>query len=101
MANAIIQDPALLAAALEELDEEVELLVVRATTINATLDRMRQEQARQGVGLRADMAGRQERMNLNLTRARDAIDKKDLGRARKFRAAAESELEALERFLGR
>ena len=40
-------------------------------------------------------------MNANLTRARNAVDKNDAARAKKFRDAGEADLEALEKFLGR
>lgn len=95
------QERAQEAAALEQLDLEIDRLISRATTVNATLDRMQQQQARQGVGLRSDMAARQDQMNAHLTRARDAVGKNDAARAKKFRDAGEADLDALEKFLGR
>jgi serine/threonine-protein kinase len=89
------------AAVLERLDVELDQLIARAGAVNNSLDRLQQEQARQGLGLRSDMAARQTSMNSNLSRAREALDKHDAGRAQKFRDAAERDIEALEQFLGR
>jgi eukaryotic-like serine/threonine-protein kinase len=86
---------------LDRLDGELDQLIARAGAVNNSLDRLQQEQARQGLGLRSDMAARQTSMNSNLSRAREALEKHDAGRAQKFRDAAERDIEALETFLGR
>jgi eukaryotic-like serine/threonine-protein kinase len=86
---------------LDRLDGELDQLIARAGAVNNSLDRLQQEQARQGLGLRSDMAARQTSMNSNLSRAREALEKHDAGRAQKFRDAAERDIEALEQFLGR
>ena len=69
--------------------------------MNGSLDRMQQEQARMGVGLRGDMAARQQAMNTNLKRANEALNARDPARAQRSRDAAERDIEALEKFLGR
>jgi len=69
--------------------------------VNSGLDEMRREQARMGLGLRGDMAARQSTMNINLSRAQDAVTKGDAARAQRYRDAAEADLEVLEKFLGR
>ena len=69
--------------------------------MNGGLDEMRREQARMGLGLRGDMAARQSTMNINLSRAQDAVTKGDAPRAQRYRDAAEADLEVLEKFLGR
>lgn len=88
-------------ATLDRLESEVDQLEARAAAVNGSLDRMRDEQARMGVGLRGDMAARQQSMNTNLKRAEDALDARDAARAQRFRDAAERDIEALEKFLGR
>jgi serine/threonine-protein kinase len=88
-------------AALDRLESEMDQLDARAAAVNDSLDRMRQEQARMGVGLRGDMAARQQSMNTNLKRAEDAINARDAARAQRSRDAAERDIEALEKFLGR
>jgi hypothetical protein len=86
---------------LDQLEQDIDQLAARAGAVNNSLDRLQREQARQGSGLRGDMAARQENMKMNLSRAQEAIDKGDAPRARRFRALTESDVEALERFLGR
>ena len=69
--------------------------------MNSGLDHLQQDQARQGFGLRGDMVARQSSMNLNLSRAQQAVSARDAARAQRYRDAAEADLEALEKFLGR
>ena len=47
------------------------------------------------------MAARQQTMNTNITRAAEAVAQKNAARAQRFKALAEADVEALERFLGR
>jgi serine/threonine protein kinase len=89
------------AAALEELDHQLDQLSNRAASVNSGLDRLQQQQASSGYGLRGDMAGRQASMNLALAKAQDAVGRKDSARAKKYVDQAESDVEALEKFLGR
>jgi hypothetical protein len=98
---AIAEPPAQPAVDFDQLETEIDQLVARAAVVNRSLDTMQQQQARQGLSLRGDMAGRQTTMNLNLTRAQQAVQQQNAGRALKFKAMAEADLEALERFLGR
>jgi len=93
-----VRDPA---AALDQLEREVDQLTARVDAVNSDLDQMRREQARMGLGLRGDMAAKQSTMNINLSRAQDAVMKHDAVRAQRYRDAAEADLEALEKFLGR
>jgi uncharacterized protein YciI len=89
------------AAVVDQLEREVDLLTVRVDAVNNGLDHLQQEQARQGLGLRGDMAARQSSMNLNLSRAQQAVSARDAARAQRYRDAAEADVEALEKFLGR
>jgi eukaryotic-like serine/threonine-protein kinase len=93
-----VRDPV---ATLDQLEREVDQLTARVDAVNSGLDEMRREQARMGLGLRGDMAAKQSTMNINLSRAQDAIVKHDAARAQRYRDAAEADLEALEKFLGR
>ena len=86
---------------LDRLELEIDQLNARAAAVNNSLDRLQSEQARQGLGLRGDMAARQQSMKQNLARADEALGRGDVGRAQKYRDAAEADLEVLERFLGR
>jgi serine/threonine-protein kinase len=89
------------AAALDKLEVEVDQLAARASAVNSSLDRLQQQQARQGLGLRGDMVAHQESMRQNLAKAQDALERNDAARTARFRDAAERSVEALERFLGR
>jgi serine/threonine-protein kinase len=95
------QSPQDAGANLDQLEREVDQLTARADAVNSGLDEMRREQARMGLGLRGDMAAKQSTLNINLSRAQDAIVKHDAVRAQRYRDAAEADLEALEKFLGR
>jgi hypothetical protein len=86
---------------LEELEHEIDQLTVRAGALNRSLDRLQEEQARQGLGLRSDIASRHESMNLNLSKAQEAYRQSDAARATRYKRLAESDVEALERFLRR
>jgi hypothetical protein len=79
--------------ALDELEGEIDQLSVRAAAINSSLDRLQQEQARQGLGLRGDIVARQESMKLNLARARDAIENGDAARARRYKDQVERDVQ--------
>ena len=69
--------------------------------MNNGLDHLQREQARQGLGLRGDMAAKQSSMNINLSRAQTAVTNHDAVRAQRYRDALEADVEALEKFLGR
>ncbi len=85
----------------DELERELDQLVARAAAVNRSLDTLQQQQARQGLGLRGDIAARQQTMNTNLTRAQEALNQRNQARYQRFRAMADADVEALERFLGR
>jgi eukaryotic-like serine/threonine-protein kinase len=86
---------------LDLLETEIDQLLVRAGAVERGLDVFQQQQASQGLGLRGDMAARQESMKLNLSRAQQAMEQRDGVRAQRFKTLAERDVEALERFLGR
>jgi serine/threonine-protein kinase len=85
----------------DEVEHEVDMLSSRAAAVNSSLDRMQQQQAAAGYGLRGDMAGHQESMKFNLSRAQSALQHHDTERAKKYADLAENDVEALEKFLGR
>src|SRR5262245_42824574 len=85
----------------DQLETEIDQLFVRAGAVERGLNIFQQEQANQGLGLRGDMAARQESMKLNLSRVQQAMEQRDGVRAQRFKTLAERDVEALERFLGR
>jgi eukaryotic-like serine/threonine-protein kinase len=86
---------------MEQLQDDIDHLAARAASVNGSLDRLKQQQAAAGYGLRGDMAEHQESMKINLSRAQDAAEHNDLGKAKKYYDRTTSDLEALEGFLGR
>lgn len=95
------QEPVQDSVDLDELEQELDQLSIRAGSVNRGLDSLQQQQARQGLGLRGDMVARQQSMNLNLSRAQEAVAQRNAARAQRYKGLAESDVEALERFLGR
>jgi hypothetical protein len=85
----------------DALEDEIDQLAARVEAVNRSLDNLQREQARQGLGLRGDMAARQQAMNTNLNRAGDAVSQRNATRALRFKALLEGDVETLERFLGR
>jgi hypothetical protein len=88
------------AANLDELEHAVDQLSSRAGAVDASLERLQQQQANAGFGLRGDMAARQVSMKNNLAKAQSAIERGDAQRARKYMDLVQSDVEALEHFLG-
>jgi len=99
--NVNAPQPANDAASLDELEHQVDQLSNRAAAVNSSLDRLQQQQNAAGYGLRGDIAARQASMKNNLAKAQDAVGRGDTQRAKRYMDSAESDVEALENFLGR
>jgi serine/threonine protein kinase len=87
-------------AQLDEMEKTVDQLSNRAAAVNGGLDHLQQQQAASGYGLRSDMVERQASLKSNLYKAEEALQHRDLARAKKFVDLAEADAEVLERFLG-
>jgi serine/threonine-protein kinase len=87
--------------ALNDAREHLVMLGTRANAVRATLTRMKEQQARQGLGMRGDISASEQRMAVYLDDAQDAIKAGDSERAKKALATAERELDKLDGFLGR
>jgi len=88
------------ATSLDAAERDVDQLSNRAVAINSSLDRLQQQQSAAGYGLRGDIASRQASMKNNLAKAQSAVQSGDVQRAKKYMDLAQSDVEALERFLG-
>jgi eukaryotic-like serine/threonine-protein kinase len=86
---------------LEEIRDEIDHLAARGASVSGSLDRLKQQQASAGYGLRGDMAEREESMKINISRAQDAAEHSDAAKAKKYYDRATADLETLEKFLGR
>ncbi|MCU1257602.1 MAG: serine/threonine protein kinase [Bryobacterales bacterium] len=89
------------AAELSELRDRMMQISARTTSIEASLNKLQQEQAKQGLGLRGDMVAAQQRLNYQLNEADSNLKQGDHVNAKKRLDAAERELETIEKFLGR
>jgi eukaryotic-like serine/threonine-protein kinase len=88
------------AGALREARELLMMLGTRANSVRSSIDRLRQEQSRQGVGLRGDISTGVRRLEFYLDEAEGAIRSGEVARAKSSLSSAERELEKLENFLG-
>jgi serine/threonine protein kinase len=89
------------AAELSDLRDRLMQISARTTSIEASLTRLQQEQAKQGLGLRGDMAAAEQRLNYQLNEADSNLKQGDAAGAKKRLDGAERDLEAIEKFLGR
>jgi hypothetical protein len=88
-------------AALQASRERFIMMAARATAAGQSMANMEQAQARQGLGMRGDMAAARDSMEFLLSSAKDALDAGDLATAKRNMDLAERALEKLEGFLGR
>lgn len=88
-------------AALREARDHLMMLGTRANSARATLNTMKQAQARQGLGMRGDILTAEQRMENFLDDAQEAVRAGDPERAKKALASAEREIDRLDSFLGR
>jgi hypothetical protein len=84
----------------DEMETELDQLSNRAASVNSSLDRLQQQQAASGFGLRGDMVAKQASMKNNLSKAEDAMQRHDTARAKKYLDLTDRDVEALEKFLG-
>ena len=85
---------------LEKLREEGSLLSIRVGTVKSSLDGLRKAQARTGLGLRADMAASEQRMDYLMNQADAALQRGDAAATQRNLDLAEKEVSKLEKFLG-
>ena len=89
------------AAEIRDLQQQYDLLAVRAGTVKNGLGSLKQQMARQGLGLRGDIVATEGRMDLQMRRAQDSIRNGDTDQARESLQLAERAVESIEKFLGR
>jgi hypothetical protein len=76
------------------------LLSTRVGATRQTIDSIRKQQARSGLGLRADITAGVQRMDFYLDETETALKKGDAAVAKKALSSAEREVSNLEKFLG-
>ncbi len=97
----VVQPPGPSQEDIEKESDELTKTRARADGVYASLNRLRQQQAADGLELRQDMASAASRLGSYLQTADRALQSNNLDSARKNRERAEHELNTLETFLGR
>jgi serine/threonine-protein kinase len=100
-APAVPAAPAVDERELSELRERLMVLGARVNAAQASLNRLKQEQARMGLGLRGDIAASAQRMEFYMDEAEAAIKRGDASAAKRHLENADRETARLEKFLGR
>ncbi len=88
-------------AALEEVREHLMLLGTRVGAVKHSIDNLRAEQARMGLGLRPDITASVQRMEYHMDQTEAALKRGDQAAAKRSLSNAERETAKLESFLGR
>jgi eukaryotic-like serine/threonine-protein kinase len=84
-----------------KMDDLADQLNARAAAASQSVDTLRHQQEAEGYGLRGDIAGAQQRMQMDLAKGDAALKAKDLVNAQKYFDMADAEITKLEKFLGR
>jgi serine/threonine protein kinase len=93
--------PAVDPAEFEKLEQQADQLSSRASAVSQSIDGLRKQQSAQGYGLRGDISSSQERMENYMSKAQAALQAQDAKNTKKYLELAETEVEKLEKFLGR
>jgi hypothetical protein len=88
-------------AELQAAREQLVMLNARAGSVRASLQSLQRSQAASGLNLRADMQQASSLMNAYLQGATDAFNANDLAAAGSLMDKAETQIDKLEKFLGR
>lgn len=88
-------------AELDQANERMVQLSARATAVQGTVNRLQQQMAASGLGLRQDMVAALSRMGARMEAADRALRANDPASAQKFMDAAEKDVDTLEAFTGR
>lgn len=88
-------------AELDELEHQIDQLSSRATAAKDGVENLRRQMSQQGLNLRGDIAAAEQRMDTYIGKAQAAFQNQDAKSTRKYMDQAETEVETLEKFLGR
>jgi eukaryotic-like serine/threonine-protein kinase len=88
------------AVRLEALEEQADQLSSRVSSINDSLDNLRNQQGAQGYSLRRDIASAQDLMKTHLAKAQAALQNQDAAGAKKYLDLAEGDAARIDKFLG-
>jgi eukaryotic-like serine/threonine-protein kinase len=88
------------AAEAQQVREQLTLLGIRAVAVKTSLANLQREQARQGLGLRADIAAAAQRMEYILDETEATLKRGDTAAAKKHLDAGDRIVSKIESFLG-
>lgn len=88
-------------AEIDQANERMVQLSARASAVQSTVDRLRQQMNASGMGLRQDMVAALSRMAARMEAADRAMHANDPSSAQKFMDAAEKDVNTLEAFTGK
>jgi hypothetical protein len=88
------------AVQLEALEEQTDQLSSRVSSINDSLDNLRNQQSAKGYNLRGDIASAQDLMKMHLAKAQAALQNHDAAGARKYLDLADADAARIDKFLG-
>jgi len=76
-------------------------LSARARAVKDGVENFRREQEKQGLNLRGDISAAEDRMGTYMDKAQAALQSQNAKDARRYMEKAETDVETLEKFLGR
>ena len=76
-------------------------LSARARAVKDSVENFRRLQEKQGLNLRGDISAAEDRMATNMDKAQTALQNRNAKDARRYMEKAETDVETLEKFLGR
>jgi hypothetical protein len=86
---------------MDELEHQMDQLSSRANTAHDGVENLRRQMSQQGLNLRGDISAAEDRMATYMGKAQAAFQNQDAKGTHKYMDLAETEVETLEKFLGR
>jgi len=99
--NGSSQSEAANAAEMEDLESQMDKLSARARAVKDSVENFRRQQEKQGLNLRGDISAAEDRMAAYMDKAQAALQNGNAKDARRYMEKAETDVETLEKFLGR
>ena len=86
---------------MDELQSDMDKLSARARAVKDSVENLRRQQEKQGFNLRGDISAAEDRMATYMDKAQAALQSQNAKDARRYMEKAETDVETLEKFLGR
>ncbi len=99
--SASSQSEAANAAEIEDVESQMDKLSARARAVKDSVENFRHQQEKQGLNLRGDISAAEDRLATYVDKAGAALKNGNAKDARRYMEKAETDVETLEKFLGR